>query len=193
MRRQAGKEIDVAGPLTIRLRRRAARFALITSAALASASLTLASASVTLAAAGAPAPARHQAPPLPTLNDGERFRVQPPTLSGWTFDGSQILGGPSDDLPVGYYPGGSFGRIEWTAWTPAYARGEGIVWTDDCEPSCGNGHWSGTATMVLAYRARRGTFQRMRFECNCEEPVGTRARFRLAGKFPPQWKIVGEW
>lgn len=39
---------------------------------------------------------------LPTLNDGERFRVRPPTMNRWTFDGSQVFGGPSDHPPHGH-------------------------------------------------------------------------------------------
>lgn len=130
---------------------------------------------------------------LPTLNDGEDFRVKPATLAGWTFDGSQVFGGPSDNPPHGYYPGGSLGRITWTSWTHHHATGEGVVWTDDCEPSCGNGRWQPAPTYVTAYRPRRGTFQRMRFTCACEDPTGTRARFRLKGELPPQWEIVRQW
>jgi hypothetical protein len=129
----------------------------------------------------------------PTLNDGERFRVKPATLAGWTLDGGQVFGGPSDHPPHGYYPGGTFGRITWTSWTGRSATGEGVVWTDDCEPSCGDGEWQSAPTLVTAYRPRRGTFQRMRFVCSCEEPVGTRARFRLKGELPPQWELVRQW
>jgi hypothetical protein len=132
-------------------------------------------------------------PRLPTLNDGERFRVKPATLGGWTFDGRQVFGGRSDDPPHGYFPGGTFGRITWTSWTGHEATGEGVVWTDDCEPSCGEGEWEPAPTYVTAYRPHRGTFQRMRFVCNCEDPVGTRARFRLKGELPPQWEILRQW
>ncbi len=130
---------------------------------------------------------------LPTLNDGRDFRVKPATLAGWTFDGSQVFGGPSDHPPHGYFPGGSVGRINWASWTDHHATGEGVVWTDDCEPSCGNGRWQPSPTLVTAYRPRRGTFQRMRFVCDCDEPVGTRARLRLKGELRPQWEIVRQW
>ncbi|MBS1862881.1 MAG: hypothetical protein JSS68_14350 [Actinobacteria bacterium] len=64
----------------------------------------------------------HRPNGLPTLNDGRDFRVKPATLSGWTFDGSQVFGGPSDNPPHGYYPGGSVGRITWKSWTDRHAH-----------------------------------------------------------------------
>jgi hypothetical protein len=130
---------------------------------------------------------------LPTLNDGERFAVRPATLGGWTFDARQVFGGPSEDPPHGHFAGGSFGTITWTSWTGSAATGEGVVWTDDCEPSCAEGEWLPSPTLVTAYRPRRDTFQRMRFTCDCEEPAVTRARLRLKGDLPPQWEIVRQW
>jgi hypothetical protein len=55
------------------------------------------------------------------------------------------------------------------------------------------GEWQSSPTYVIAYRPRRGTFQRMRFVCDREDPVGTRARLRLRGKPPPQWEILRQW
>lgn len=130
---------------------------------------------------------------LPRLDTGSRRTVKPPTMAGWTFDGSQVFGGPSDRLPHGYEPGGSLGRIDWVSWTHRQAVGEGVVWTDDCEPSCAEGTWHGYPTRVVAFRVRRGFFQRMHFVCICDEPRGTHAALRYRSHFPPEWRITREW
>lgn len=128
---------------------------------------------------------------LPKLANGFALAIRPARVYGWTFSGTQILGGKSSNPPSGYEPG-DFGRINWRAWTQRRAFGRGVVWSNDCEPSCGSGAWSGEPTRVSAYRVRSGHFTRMKFVCLCR---GSRphAIFGYRDLEPPQWEILRQW
>jgi hypothetical protein len=130
--------------------------------------------------------------PLPRLEWGSGDSVRPATFYGWSGDGSLILGGPSSEPPLPNQAGGSPGRITWTVWNQRVAVGKGVVWYDDCEPSCGFGHWhSEPPTRIKAYRVRSGQFTRLR------ATLGEGARrhayvFGLKSPYPPEWgKISG--
>lgn len=129
----------------------------------------------------------------PKLANGYELVVEPATVYGWTFSGTQVLGGPSRNPPKGYEPNGSFGRIDWRAWTRRRAYGRGTVWTNDCDPSCGSGTWTGEATRVSVYRVRFGHFTRMRFACICRGPSRLRAILAYRSQENPQWKILRQW
>lgn len=130
------------------------------------------------------------AKPFPKLANGYEFAVKPKTVSGWTGNGSQVLGGQSEDPPVGYEPGGSFGAIAWQLWTQRRARGEGVLWRNDCDPSCGAGSWHGEPMRVSAFRARKGHFTRMRLTCACKGPSVPYMVLAYRGSLPPQWRVV---
>ena len=52
--------------------------------------------------------------------------MRPKVFDGWAADGSLLLGGPSNDPPLGNYPKGSFGHITWTLWNRRRASGSGV-------------------------------------------------------------------
>lgn len=126
----------------------------------------------------------------PRLADGSKFAIRPKTVSGWTGSGTQVLGGKSNNPPTGHSPNGSFGRINWKRWSRGRARGRGVLWTNDCRPSCGNGTWRGEGPyLVSAFRVRQGHFTRLRLTCIC----GGRHSSRLFGfrdLTPPQWRTL---
>lgn len=130
---------------------------------------------------------------LPRVSDGVRFSVKPTRMSGWTGDGSQELGGPSSELPVGYYPGGSFGKIDWRTWTSRRAYGRAVLWADDCEPDCGSGSWEGFSTRVSLRRVRGGHFTRLQFACDCFHRPGYHELFEYRTPYPPQWSLLRSW
>ena len=130
--------------------------------------------------------------PLPRLEWGSGDAVRPATFSGWSGDGSLILGGPSSKPPLPNEAGGSVGHITWTVWNQQVALGKGVVWYNDCEPSCGFGHWhSEPPTRIKAYRVRSGQFTRLRLTLG----EGGRRHpyvFGLKSPYPPEWaKISG--
>lgn len=129
---------------------------------------------------------------LPRLANGYELAIKPATVYGWTFDGSRILGGPSSNLPEGYGEG-SFGYIRWKLWGSHRARGKGVVWSNSCSPSCGNGTWAGRATRVSAYRVRGGHFTRMKFSSVGAAGHHPHAVFGYRRLVPPEWEILRQW
>jgi hypothetical protein len=138
-----------------------------------------------LGAAGA-APAQQ----LPRLEWGSGSAVRPPVFYGWSGDGSLVLGGPSSEPPLPNQAGGSPGHITWTVWNQSVAVGHGVVWYDDCEPSCGFGHWhSEPPTRIKAYRVRSGQFTRLRVK----QGEGARRHwyvFAYKSPYPPEWQSI---
>ena len=99
--------------------------------------------------AAAPAQAR------PKLHDGvDGFKVRPAAIlvSG---DGSGWLGGAGHGAPPDY------GRIRWTAFKRAGARGKGRVFVSDCVPDCAGGTFSSWKAVIRAGRARKGDYTRL--------------------------------
>ena len=97
----------------------------------------------------APAQAR------PTLHDGvDGFKVRPARIlvSG---DGTGWLGG------AGYGDPPDYGRIRWTAFTRAGARGKGRVFIGDCVPDCAGGTFSSWRAVIRARRVRKGHYTRL--------------------------------
>jgi hypothetical protein len=121
--------------------------------------------------------------------NGRGFSVRPATLSGWTLGVHEVLGGRSNNPPVGYNPGGSFGRINWLRWRKGFAIGHGTLWVNSCSPSCGSGRWRASGRIkVRLYRADNGSFKRMRFS-RIKGPRNT-VIFAYRGAQPPQWRII---
>lgn len=120
---------------------------------------------------------------------GSGLSVRPATLSGWTFGFHEVLGGKSRNPPVGYNPGGSFGRIDWIRWRRGFAIGRGTLWENSCSPSCGSGRWTAWGRVkVRLYRPGNGYFNRMRFS-RINGPRNT-AVFAYRSELPPQWRII---
>lgn len=125
------------------------------------------------------------------VNDGtgRGLTVRPPLITGWTMGLHEVLGGRSNNPPVGYEPGGSFGRINWVKWRRNYAIGRGILWQNSCSPSCGGGRWSKWGKVkVRLYKRRYGHFNRMKFT-RIGGPKNT-AIFAYRSSNPPQWRII---
>jgi hypothetical protein len=90
-----------------------------------------------------------------TLHDGATgFKVRPATIlvSG---DGSGWLGGD------GYGAPGDYGKIDWTSFRRSGARGNGRLFTSDCDPDCAGGTFSNRKVVIRARRVRNGHFTRL--------------------------------
>jgi hypothetical protein len=128
--------------------------------------------------------------PLPRLEWGSGSAVRPPVFYGWSGDGSLILGGPSSEPPLPNQAGGSPGHITWSVWNHRIAIGRGVVWFNDCDPSCGFGHWhSEPPTRVKAYRVRSGQFTRLRVTLG-QGPQRHPQVFAYKSPYPPQWQSI---
>ena len=126
-----------------------------------------------LTALGASAPAHAR----PTLHDGvDGFKVRPAAIlvSG---DGSGWLGGAGHGAPP------DFGRIRWTAFTRAGARGKGRVFVSDCVPDCAGGTFSSRRAVIRARRVRHGHYTRLSaaYERDGEQ---VRSRWKLVRASP---------
>lgn len=125
-------------------------------------------------------------PKLPGLTPAAR----PAVIDGWTGDGSQVIGG-ADGNPLPNQQGSGFGHVRWSLWTHRRAAGHGVVWANDCEPSCDDGHWHKYPTAVRAYRPRHGAFTRLSFRCTLGGPRH-RCTFYYTGRYPPEWALLSD-
>lgn len=137
-------------------------------------------------------PSAASASGLPRLDYGGRVGMRPAVFDGWAADGSLLMGGHSDDPPLGDEPGGSFGHIRWSVWNHRRAVGRGVVWNNDCSPSCGDGHWhAAPPTRVVAYRVRAGLFTRLVAHVAYAGPR-RRIVFAYMGDVVPSWSPVSQ-
>jgi hypothetical protein len=45
-------------------------------------------------------------------------------------------------------------QVTWSIWTSSVARGRGVVWVNDCSPSCAQGSYSESTAMLTLSAAR---------------------------------------
>jgi hypothetical protein len=106
----------------------------------------------------ATAPARqHSLPKL--LGDGQHYlltwQVKPAHIS-YTGDGTGIVGGFNGT-------GASKpGNIRWRSWTANRGVGGGVLWLNDCEPSCAEGTFDAVPVTVTAFAVIAGHFTKLR-------------------------------
>lgn len=107
----------------------------------------------TMAALALPASAPAAWPGVLT-GDGGRFVVKPASIA-YTGDSTGFVGGV--DGTGWAHPG----RLRWTAYGPRQGRATGVVWLDDCEPSCAAGTFTAHPVKVHVFAPRSGRFTRL--------------------------------
>jgi hypothetical protein len=123
-------------------------------------------------------------PPRTVSNVKPYLRVRPATIS-YTGDGTGIVGG-FDGTSV-RHPG----HLRWLSYTRRDARARGLLWLDDCEPSCAAGAFHATPVRVHAWRARRGVFRRLTLSYRYR---GKRWRDRRRAVYTPSRDgVAGHW
>jgi hypothetical protein len=93
-----------------------------------------------------------------SVSSAERFRVRPAVLS-LSGDGTAFVGGP------GWKAEGrrvlSFGRIVWKSFGGPKARGEGLLWLNDCTPDCAAGTFRHYPAVIRASSVVRRHYTRL--------------------------------
>lgn len=82
------------------------------------------------------------------------FQVQPAVIS-YTGDGTGLVGG-RDGKSV-RHPG----HLHWTTYNRRHGVGHGLLWLDDCTPSCADGRFHSTRVAVYVFSPRHGRFRRL--------------------------------
>jgi hypothetical protein len=123
-------------------------------------------------------------PPRTVSNVKPYLRVRPATIS-YTGDGTGIVGG---------FDGTSVrrpGHLRWLSYTRRDGRARGLLWLDDCEPSCAEGTFHATPVRVHVWRARHGVFRRLTLSFRSR---GRRwLDRRRAAYMPPSDGLAGYW
>ena len=106
-------------------------------------------------------------PRLPTeLVGRQALAVRPPVVD-FTGDGTGFLGGFTGRRFVAYPYSRTtsrwLGRLHWTSWTAADARGYGAIWLNNGVPDDARGTFYPHAVTVRAFRPRNGIFTRLAF------------------------------
>jgi hypothetical protein len=91
-------------------------------------------------------------PPKVLTQENPTFQVRPATIS-YTGDGTGIVGG--DDGRSARKPG----HLKWTAYNRKVGRAIGVVWLDDCTPSCAQGRFSPSPVRVQVSEPTHGHFR----------------------------------
>lgn len=82
----------------------------------------------------------------------QTFRIRPDVLA-LSGDGTAFVGGQgwkADGRRVS-----SFGRIKWTSFGGATASGRGLMWLNDCKPSCAGGRFQHYPAKIQANSIQR--------------------------------------
>lgn len=83
------------------------------------------------------------------------FQLRPAVIS-YTGDGTGLVGG-RDGRSV-RHPG----HLRWKRYTRRRGIGRGLLWLNDCRPSCAGGRFHSTPVKVRASSPRHGHFRRLR-------------------------------
>ncbi len=82
------------------------------------------------------------------------FQIRPAVIS-YTGDGTGLLGGV-DGTSV-RHPG----HLHWSVYDAQEGVGHGLLWLNDCTPSCAGGSFHAVAVSVHAFLPKSGHFQRL--------------------------------
>lgn len=87
-----------------------------------------------------------------------RFTVRPATMS-FGCCGRLVIGGPA---PAGtVFQPGQLGAIRWTRWGATRAVGTGLLWIDNCIPSCASGTFQARRVSIQASSVVDGRYTRL--------------------------------
>jgi hypothetical protein len=106
---------------------------------------------------GGAASASAAAPPMPRLlwlDVSSSFAVRPATLS--LAAGQFVISGPG--VPTAAFRAGRLRRIHWTHWTSTQASGAGLMWVDNCVPSCPSGRVRSASVTIMASGVLSGRY-----------------------------------
>ena len=101
-----------------------------------------------------PATAQARLPSVLTQHTKRPFEVRPATI-WYTGDGTGVIGG--SDGASARYPG----RLHWNRYSHRQGRARGLVWLNDCDPSCAEGTFSAAPVNVHVFAPRHGHFTRL--------------------------------
>jgi hypothetical protein len=88
----------------------------------------------------------------PTVFNGNGgFQTRPGSIS-YTGDGTGVVGGRDGSGPR------QPGHLSWTSYTSTAGRATGVVWLNDCRPSCAEGHFQPRPVAVTVGVPRGGHF-----------------------------------
>lgn len=109
---------------------------------------------VLVAALAVAAPSALGATRLPRVLTQETpaFRERPATI-GYTGDGTGIIGG-TDGTSVR-----NLGHLRWTTYSVRLGSAIGLVWLDNCTPSCAGGRFSPSRAQVRVTEPTHGHFR----------------------------------
>jgi hypothetical protein len=124
-------------------------------------------------------------PGVLTQDPHHPFVVRPASI-GYTGDGTGLVGG-TDGTSV-RHPG----HLRWTAYNSRQGIGRGVVWLDDCDPSCADGHFSAFPVAVHVFAPKKGHFTRLtlQFTYNGKHVTDRRGVRHYAGSdgYPSYWE-----
>jgi hypothetical protein len=108
----------------------------------------------TVIVAGSSSVAAAALPAVLTQHAHEPFATRPASIS-YTGDATGIVGG-TDGTSV-RRPG----HLRWTRYTQRQGTARGVVWLNDCDPSCAGGRFSALPATVHVFSPAHGRFTRL--------------------------------
>jgi hypothetical protein len=97
-------------------------------------------------------------PRLLRMDGGSDFAVRPATMS-FGCCRQFVIGGPG--VSSAAFRSGRLGRIRWKQWGSARSAGIGLLWIDDCVPSCASGTFRRRSVSIQAYSVQSGRYTRL--------------------------------
>jgi hypothetical protein len=97
-------------------------------------------------------------PRLLRMDVSSNFVVRPGTMS-FGCCRQFVIGGPGVSSRA--FRSGRRARIRWTRWAAARSFGVGLLWVDDCVPSCASGTFRPRGVSIQAFSVRDGRFTRL--------------------------------
>jgi hypothetical protein len=118
----------------------------------------IAAISVMLWAGATSSSAASSQPRLLRRDASSRFAVRPATMA-FGCCGRLVIGGPA--VSGAAFRSGLPGSIRWKYWGSAQSAGTGLLWIDNCLPSCASGTFRPTRVSLQASRVLNGRYTRL--------------------------------
>jgi hypothetical protein len=120
------------------------------------------------------------------LSSPASFRTRPAVLS-LSGDGTAFAGGHG--WKVEGHRVVSFGAIRWTSFGGPRASGEGLLWLNDCTPSCADGTFKHCPAKILARAVRKGHYTRLRIAFTADRKTSTETYELLTAGSNSYWQV----
>ena len=132
----------------------------------------------------APASALAKPPKVLTQRPHHLFQIRPAWIS-YTGDGTGFLGGADGSGAA------DPGHLRWRHYGQREAGARGVVWLNECTPTCADGNFVSRPVRVHLFRPRDGRFTRMtlRYRYRSRRYVDQRGLRRVPGGdgYPGTW------